>query len=72
MAQLFRLDRALIRVSGPDAVPFLNNLLTQNLNAQIRNSTSRAMAPCSVAQGKVIADMMLWPRAEDVVLEAER
>ena len=27
----FRLDRALIRVSGPDAVNFLDNLLTQNV-----------------------------------------
>ena len=27
----YRLDRALIRVSGPDAVAFLDNLLTQDV-----------------------------------------
>ena len=50
-----RLDRTLIRVSGPDAVSFLNNLLTQDI---WENSVQYAalLSP----QGKVTTDMFVW------------
>jgi tRNA-modifying protein YgfZ len=61
-----RLDRALIRVSGPDARAFLNNLLTQSLDhlvwPQLRYSA--LLTP----QGKVIADMMIWAAGDDAVV----
>ena len=70
MAHLFRLNRALIRVSGPDAVRFLDNLLTQTVEAAIPQSGAPRYAALLSAQGKVIADMMLWPDAEGVLVEA--
>lgn len=65
-----RLDRALIRVSGPDARTFLNNLLTQSLDylswPQLRYGA--LLTP----QGKVIADMMIWAAGDDAfVLDAD-
>jgi tRNA-modifying protein YgfZ len=65
-----RLDRALIRVSGPDARGFLNNLLTQSLDhltwPHVRYGA--LLTP----QGKVIADMMIWAAGDDaVVLDAD-
>ncbi len=54
----YRLQRTLIRVSGPDAVSFLNNLLTQNV-AQLTESGVQYGSLLS-PQGKLIADMLLW------------
>jgi folate-binding protein YgfZ len=65
-----RLDRALIRVSGPDARTFLNNLLTQSLDhlAWPGVRYGALLTP----QGKVIADMMIWAAGDDaVVLDAD-
>jgi tRNA-modifying protein YgfZ len=67
MADVFRLDRALIRVSGPDSVSFLNNLLTQNVESLDAPRYAALLSP----QGKVIADMLLWPVAGDIVIEAD-
>src|SRR5262249_18681818 len=66
MVQLFRLDRALIGVSGPDAVSFLNNLLTQSVEGLQAPRYSALLSP----QGKVIADMMLWAHENGVLIEA--
>ena len=66
MAQLFHLDRALIRVSGPDAVSFLHNLLTQSVETLDAPRYSALLSP----QGKVIADMILWPDADGIVVDA--
>jgi hypothetical protein len=54
----FRLDRAFLRVSGPDAVSFLDNLLTQDVTrlAQAGVLYAALLSP----QGKVICDMFLW------------
>ncbi|HRP11514.1 MAG TPA: folate-binding protein [Terricaulis sp.] len=62
----FRLDRALIRVSGPDAVSFLDNLLTQDVTklANARVQYAALLSP----QGKLIADMFLWFDAGDGVI----
>jgi len=62
----YRLDRALIRVSGPDAVAFLDNLLTQNV-ARLADAGVLYGALLS-PQGKVLADMLLWNDAGDGVL----
>jgi len=67
MAEVFRLDRALIRLSGPDSVSFLNNLLTQNVEHLDAPSYAALLSP----QGKLIADMFLWPMAGDLVIEAD-
>jgi len=64
-----RLDRAFITVTGPDAVSFLDNLLTQNVTG-IHDAGVR-YAALLTPQGKVIADMMLWPTQSGVVIEAD-
>ncbi|MBS0386073.1 MAG: folate-binding protein, partial [Proteobacteria bacterium] len=66
MARLFRLDRALIRVAGPEAHDFLHNLLTQSVAPLPAPRYAALLNP----QGKVIADVILWPEANGVVLEA--
>ncbi len=68
MSGPFRLNRALIRVSGPDAGGFLSNLLTQDVDAHDERGV-RYVALLT-PQGKIIADMFAWPDAGDgVVLE---
>ncbi|MCR6644127.1 MAG: folate-binding protein [Terricaulis sp.] len=54
----FRLDRAFIRVSGPDAVSFLDNLLTQDVTKIAERGVLYAalLSP----QGKIITDMFVW------------
>lgn len=58
MAPVFHLDRALLRISGPDCVGFLNNLLTQNVDDEAPRYAA-LLSP----QGKVVADMLLWPNS---------
>lgn len=60
----FRLDRAFIRVSGPDAVSFLDNLLTQDVTKLDRVQYAALLSP----QGKLIADMILWREGPDSVI----
>jgi folate-binding protein YgfZ len=55
MPRLERLDRTLIRVSGPDTNSFLNNLLTQDI-WQGSVQYGALLSP----QGKVSADMFVW------------
>lgn len=64
-----RLDRALIRISGPDSVGFLQNLLTQNVEALAVAQLQYAalLSP----QGKVLADMFLWADGDAVVIDAD-
>lgn len=61
-----RLDRALIRVSGPDARAFLQGLVTQNLErlGEARLLYGALLSP----QGKVSADMFFWDEADGAVL----
>ncbi len=64
MPDVFRLDRALIRISGEDTFPFLNNLLTQNID---RLRTERVVyAGLLSPQGKVLIDMFVWADSDDV------
>jgi folate-binding protein YgfZ len=54
----FRLDRGFIRVSGPEAIEFLDNLLTQDVT---RLSDAGVLyAALLNPQGKVLTDMFLW------------
>jgi tRNA-modifying protein YgfZ len=65
----YRLERALIRVSGPDARGFLNNLLTQNVEKLVESGVQfgALLSP----QGKLIADMLAWADGDGIVLEVD-
>lgn len=65
----FRLDRALIRVSGPEARTFLNNVLTQSLEGL--DADRVRYAALLTPQGKVLADMFVWPEGDGVLLELD-
>ena len=63
-----RLDsRALIRVSGPDARPFLHNLLTQNVET-IEPGEVRFGAMLS-PPGRLMYDLFIWGEETGVVLD---
>ena len=64
-----RLDRSLIRVSGPDARPFLDNLLTQDLTRLADGGL--AYAALLSPQGKVSADMLVWAQGDALVLDVD-
>jgi tRNA-modifying protein YgfZ len=69
MAAPARLDRALIRVSGPDTRDFLDNLLTQNLDSF--GAAGVLYGALLTPQGKVIADMLIWDEGDGVLLDAD-
>ena len=70
MAEQFRLDRALIRVSGPDALDFLQGLLTQDLSRL--DGSKLGYGALLNPQGKVILDMLIWPAGDGgVILEVD-
>lgn len=60
-------SRALIRVSGPDARPFLDNLVTQNVET-LAPGELRFGALLS-APGRLLFDLFLWGEDEAVVLD---
>ena len=67
--RIARLDsRALIRVSGPDARPFLHNLLTQDVET-LAPGELRFGALLS-PPGRRLFDLFLWGEADAVVLDA--
>ncbi len=63
------LPRTLIRLSGPDARGFLNNVLTQNLDRL--DDAGVLYGALLSPQGKLIADMLIWADGDDVILEAD-
>ncbi|MET0182615.1 MAG: folate-binding protein [Caulobacterales bacterium] len=64
-----RLDRTILRLSGPDARPFLDNLITQNLE---RLTNKPVYGGLLSPQGKAQADFFIWPQADDgLLLEAD-
>ncbi len=66
--RIARLDsRALIRVSGPDARPFLHNLLTQDVET-LSPGELRFGALLS-PPGRLLFDLFLWGEPEAVVLD---
>ncbi len=66
--RIARLDnRALIRVSGPDARPFLHNLLTQDVET-LAPGELRFGALLS-PPGRLLFDLFLWGEADAVLLD---
>ncbi len=66
--RIARLDsRALIRAAGPDARPFLHNLLTQDVET-LAAGTLRFGALLS-PPGRLLFDLFLWGEEEAVVLD---
>lgn len=64
---MFHLERWLIRVSGPDRVSFLQNLLTQN----VEDFEGVRYGALLNAQGKVSADTLIWTHDEAFALETD-
>lgn len=64
---MFHLDRRLIRVSGPDRVSFLQNLLTQD----VEGLASVRYGALLNAQGKVSVDMLIWSMNDAFILETD-
>ncbi|MEZ5972848.1 MAG: hypothetical protein R3C31_13650 [Hyphomonadaceae bacterium] len=69
MTRPSRIERSLIAVTGPDARPFLQNLLTQDLDNL--DGAGVAYAALLSPQGKVSADMFVWERGNDILLDAD-
>lgn len=66
--RITRLDsRALIRVSGPDARPFLHNLLTQDVET-LADGELRFGALLS-PPGRLLFDLFLWGEADAILLD---
>ena len=57
------IDRAVIRLSGEDVRGFLDGLVTNRLD------TLPAYAALLTAQGKVIADFILWDDGDEVLID---
>ncbi|MGD9982042.1 MAG: folate-binding protein YgfZ [Hyphomonadaceae bacterium] len=64
-----RLARSLIAVTGPDARELLQNLLTQDLDKL--DAVGVVYGALLSPQGKVSADMFVWQRDGDVLLDAD-
>lgn len=64
-----RLERSLIAVTGPDARPFLQNLLTQDLDKL--EGAGAVYAALLSPQGKVSADMFVWARTDGLLLDVD-
>jgi hypothetical protein len=68
MLTLARLDdRAVLAVTGPDARPFLHNLLTQNVEAL--EPGALRYAALLTPQGRLLHDLFLWGQADGVRLD---
>lgn len=66
---VFLLDRTLLRVSGPDARSFLQNLLTQDLDPL--DEAGVLYAGLLSPQGKVLADMFVWTSPDGALLDTD-
>lgn len=64
-----RIERSLIAVTGPDARPFLQNLLTQDLDKL--EGAGAVYAALLSPQGKISADMFVWARADGLLLDVD-
>jgi len=62
-------DRALLRLSGEEVRPFLQGLVTSDMNAL---APERPLwAGLLTPQGKALFDFILWAEAEDVLVDCE-
>lgn len=67
----YHLDRTLIRVSGPDATSFLNNLLTQDVEKL--QSVGAQYAALLSPQGKIVADVIVSAGEDEAIfLDVDR
>jgi len=66
MAETTLLDRALLRISGPDVRGFLQGLVTADVNGALP-AWSALLGP----QGKVLFDFMLWADGDDILVDCE-
>lgn len=66
---VFRLPRTVLRVGGADAQPFLQNLVTQDLDLLEHSPAiySGLLSP----QGKVLADFLIWRAGDSLLVEAD-
>lgn len=85
MSPPYRLDRSFISVTGQDTRGFLNNLVTQNLDLlsadrdvqsfmrarRASGATNVVYASLLSPQGKLVADMMIWPQLNGAVIELD-
>lgn len=62
-------DRAILRISGEEARPFLQGLLTRDV-LTLAPDAPRWTALLT-AQGKALFDMMLWAEGDDVLIDCE-
>ena len=62
-------DRALIRLSGEEARPFLQGLVTQD--ALTLQADSPRWAGLLTPQGKALFDFLLWTDGNDVLIDCE-
>ena len=70
MPKLFLKDRLLLRVSGADASPFLQNLITTDLSA-LAVDEARPGALLT-PQGKILFDFMIWQDHDGFLIETDR
>ena len=63
------IDRAIIRISGEEARPFLQGLLTQDVMA-VRDDAP-LWAGLLTPQGKALFDFILWGDGEDILIDCE-
>lgn len=67
MPAAFLSDRSLVRVAGPDAEHFLQNLITTDVNA---NMDGKAFPGALLTpQGKILFDFMIWRDGHGFVLD---
>ncbi len=62
-------DRAILRISGEEAKPFLQGLLTRDV-LTLKPGEPRWTALLT-AQGKALFDFILWAEADDVLVDCE-
>lgn len=64
------LDLGLIRASGPDAAPFLHNLLTNDVSGL--DAGHARLAGLCTPKGRLLAIMLLWHEGDDILLMLPR
>ena len=69
MPQCHLSDRSLVRLSGPDVRPFLQGLLTADVN--LLTPQAPLYAGLLSPQGKTLFDLFLFADAEDVLLDTD-
>ena len=62
-------DRAILRISGDDAKPFLQGLLTRDVLG-LKADEPRWTALLT-PQGKALFDFILWADGEDILIDCE-